>query len=161
VVDGDWARVPPLALRGVAYADAIAAGLAKVGIADGRDGPLAGNADRLPLAAMGKQLASLRGRPMREFLRKLILAWVLAQHVRWSVVRNGDGTQRLRVTLDEGGWVRLRPGSRVIKPMRDRLATSLSLASVRRRQSASSRTMSAQWRWTTQTSANSLALSIS
>jgi hypothetical protein len=58
---------------------------------------------------------------------EIILSWVLAQHVRWSVARNGDGKQRLRVTLDEGGWTRLRLDGRAVSLMPDRIGTALAL----------------------------------
>ena len=52
---------------------------------------------------------------------------MLAQHVRWSVARNGDGKQRLRVTLDDEGWIQLRPTARGAALMADRIETTLSL----------------------------------
>jgi hypothetical protein len=79
---------------------------------------------------MSRRLDLLRGNPMRDLWRETILSSVLAQHIRWSVARNGDGTQRLHLDLDEGGWVRLRTDrSGPFGPTPDRLAAALSSAS--------------------------------
>jgi hypothetical protein len=122
--------IPGLALRALAFAEAMAAGLRESGVDNSPRGPLGGNADRLPLNALSRRLDLLRDKPMRDLWREIILSWVLAQHIRWSVARNGDGTQRLRLTLDEGGWVRLRADrSGPFGPTPDRLAACLSLAS--------------------------------
>jgi hypothetical protein len=122
--------VPGLALRALAFAEAMAAGLREAGIDNSPRGPLGGNADRLPLNGMSRRIEMLRGSSMRDLWREIILSWVLAQHIRWSVARNGDGTQRLRLALDEGGWVRLRADrSGPFGPTPDRLAAALSLAS--------------------------------
>jgi hypothetical protein len=60
---------------------------------------------------------------------EIIESWVLGQHVRWSVARSGDETQRLRLAVDEGGWVRLRSKlSGPFRPTPDRLATALALS---------------------------------
>lgn len=127
---GRVSSIPGLALRALAFAEAMAAGLREAGIDSSPRGPLGGNADRLPLNAMSRRLGSLRDHPMRDLWREIILSWVLAQHIRWSVARNGDGTQRLRLALDEGGWVRLRADrSGPFGPTPDRLAAALSLAS--------------------------------
>lgn len=86
------------------------------------------NPDRLPLATASKRLHTLGRASLHGFWEEIILSWVIAQHVRWSVTRNCDGIQRLRITLDEGGWVRLRPDSRTVNPINDRLGSALSLA---------------------------------
>jgi hypothetical protein len=123
-------RIPGLVLRSLAFAEAMAGGLRESGIDSSARGPLGGNADRLPLNAMSRNLGLLRDHSMRDLWREIILSWVLAQHIRWSVARNGDGTQRLRLALDEGGWVRLRADrSGPFGPTPDRLAACLSLAS--------------------------------
>jgi hypothetical protein len=122
-------NVPGLALRGLAYAEAIATALRAAGTDPSSHGPLGGHSDRLPLNAASRRFDALRSRPMNELWREVILSWVLAQHVRWSVARNGDRTQRLRLALDEGGWTRLRSGiSGPFGPTPDRLAAALSLA---------------------------------
>lgn len=123
-------RIPGLVIRSLAFAEAMAGGLRESGIDSSARGPLGGNADRLPLNAMSRHLGLLRDHSMRDLWREIILSWVLAQHIRWSVSRNGDGTQRLRLALDEGGWVRLRANrSGPFSPTPDRLAACLSLAS--------------------------------
>ncbi|MXP65613.1 hypothetical protein E0493_19885 [Roseomonas sp. M0104] len=122
-------RVPGLALRALAYTDAMAAGLRAAGLEGAARGHLGGHPDRLPLDRASRRLAALSGRPMRELWREVILSWVLAQHVRWSIARNGDGTQRLRLALDEGGWTRLRSGpAGIFGATPDRLWAALSLS---------------------------------
>jgi hypothetical protein len=61
---------------------------------------------------------------------EILEAWVIGQHVRWSVVRNGDDTQRLRIALGDRGWMRLRKGrlSGPFRPTLDRLGTAMALA---------------------------------
>jgi hypothetical protein len=122
-----WERVPGLALRGIAFAEAVASGVRALGPVPGIANPLGGAADRLPLSEASRQLRALKTQSMSALWKEIILSWVLAQHVRWSVARNGDGKQRLRVTLDEGGWTRLRTGSRSVALMPDRIGTALSL----------------------------------
>jgi hypothetical protein len=52
---------------------------------------------------------------------------VIGQHIYWAVGRSGDDTQRLRLMLDEGGWLSFyaQPGNARAPP--DRLATVLRL----------------------------------
>lgn len=123
----DWDAIPGLALRGVATSEAIATGVRGLGAGQGAANPLGGTPDRLPLSEASRQLRILKDQSMVSLWRELILSWVLAQHVRWSVARNGDGKQRLRVTLDEGGWIRLRSNGRAVSLMPDRIGTALSL----------------------------------
>ncbi len=106
---GDWGLVPPLTLRAVAFAEAITASVRHLGQGDEATRLLGGNPDRLPLATASKRLDRLGNASLYDLWEEIILSWVIAQHIRWSVARNGDGIQRLRITLDEGGWVRLRP----------------------------------------------------
>lgn len=49
-------------------------------------------------------------------------------HLYWAVGRSGDETQRLRLMLDEGGWLAFSSYGNA-NPTPDRLATLLSLAS--------------------------------
>ncbi|GJD34005.1 hypothetical protein [Methylobacterium aerolatum] len=123
-------RVPGLALRALAYADAMAVALSEAGVAAGRQGPLGGEPDRLPLSIASQRLKSARGRGLRSLWIEIIEAWVIGQHVRWSVARNGDGTQRLRIALGDRGWIRLRSGrlSGPFGPTSDRLWTAMALA---------------------------------
>ena len=88
---------------------------------------LGGPPDRLPLLEASRQLARLHDQPLPDLWRELILSWVLAQHVRWSIARNDDGKQRLRLTLDDEGWIQLRPTARGAALMADRIETTLSL----------------------------------
>jgi hypothetical protein len=127
VWQGEWDDIPRLALRGIATSEAIASSVRTFKAAQGAMNPLAGTLDRLPLSEASRQLRLFEGQSMRSLWMEIILSWVLAQHVRWSVARNGDGKQRLRVTLDEGGWTRLRPNARAVAIMPDRIETALSL----------------------------------
>lgn len=84
--------------------------------------------DRLPLGLMLARLTDVRDRPAREMLTEIVEAWVFGQHLRWSVMRGGDGKQRLRVGLDEGGWKLLRGDmSATFGPTPDRLRSALRL----------------------------------
>jgi hypothetical protein len=123
-------RVPGLALRGLAYVHAMTRALRHSGVAGGLLGPLGGQPDRLPLETASNALQAARERSLGSVWAEIVERWVIGQHVRWSVARNGDGTQRLRVALDERGWVRLRKGepSGPFGPTPDRLATALALA---------------------------------
>ena len=72
------------------------------------------------------RIADLRDRPAREMLTEMVEAWVFGQHLRCSVMRGGDGKQRLRVGLDEGGWKLLRRDtSATFGPTPDRLQSAL------------------------------------
>lgn len=85
--------------------------------------------DRLPIGLMLSRIQALRHRPADQLLREIVEAWVFGQHVRWSIARSGDGKQRLRVTLDEGGWVFLRGKlSGAFSPTPDRLLSALRLS---------------------------------
>ncbi|WP_411902301.1 hypothetical protein [Methylorubrum thiocyanatum] len=123
-------RVPGLALRALAYADGMAAALSEAGVLAGRQGPLGGEPDRLPLFTARQRLRAARDRSLKSLWAEIIEAWVIGQHVRWSVARNGDGTQRLRIALGDRGWIRLRAGrlSGPFAPTSDRLWTAMALA---------------------------------
>ncbi|MHC2001804.1 hypothetical protein ACYQR9_15380 [Methylobacterium sp. CM6241] len=124
------ARVPGLALRALAYANAMTTALSEAGVLAGIQGPLGGPPDRLPLAVASQRLRAAHDRSLRSLWAEIIEAWVIGQHVRWSVARNGDGTQRLRIALGERGWMRLRKGrlSGPFGPTSDRLWTAMALA---------------------------------
>lgn len=122
-------RVPGLALRGLAYADAMTLSLLASGIPAGGHGPLGGQPDRLPLSVAHRRLQVARGRSLMSLWSEVLEAWVIGQHVRWSVARNGDDTQRLRIALGDRGWIRIRKGdpSGPFRPTSDRLWTALAL----------------------------------
>lgn len=123
-------RVPGLALRALAMADAMTVALRSKGSLSAETGPLGGQADRLPLLLARKRLHAARDRSLKGLWLEMVEAWVIGQHVRWSVVRNGDGTQRLRIALGDRGWIRLRKGlSGPFGPTPDRLSTALALSS--------------------------------
>ena len=123
-------RVPGLALRALAYAHAMTSALSESGVSAGIQGPLGGPPDRLPLSVASRRLRTAYDRSLRSLWAEIIEAWVIGQHVRWSVARNGDGTQRLRIALGERGWMRLRKGrlSGPFAPTSDRLWTAMTLA---------------------------------
>jgi hypothetical protein len=93
--------------------------------------------ERLPLSRARAEAEARASVPVKEFMRHVIEAWVLAQHAYWSVGRGladaragGNKLLRLRVILDEGGWA-LTPGAVAGKPPRptpDRLHTAITLA---------------------------------
>jgi len=103
---------------------------ASVGVcrAMGEDGDLfGGQPDRLPLMWLSRRLRSGGSLSMREACELIVSELLIGQHVYWAVGRSGDDTQRLRIVLDEGGWVALRSGGRS-NPTPDRLYTLLELA---------------------------------
>lgn len=92
--------------------------------------------ERLPLARAQTEAAVRTHASAPEFIRHVLESWVLAQHAYWSVGRGladaragGRTLLRLRIFLDEGGWV-LAPGAaaKAPRPTPDRLATAISLA---------------------------------
>jgi len=106
--NGDHEQLPRLCLNAIGIAAAITDALHDLG-EGGMDDLLGGPSDRLPLALASLRLGKLSDMSMLDLWREIIESWVLAQHARWSVARSGDETQRLRVAVDEGGCVRLRP----------------------------------------------------
>jgi hypothetical protein len=92
--------------------------------------------DRLPLFRARREVKAREGAPARNFIRHVLESWVLAQHAYWSIGRglgdaraHGKTILRLKVVLDEGGWIHA-PGvsnSPVPVPTPDRLATALNL----------------------------------
>jgi len=94
--------------------------------------------ERLPLARARKEAFARTQMSIPEFVRHIFESWVLAQHAYWSVGRGladararGRVLLRLRIILDEGGWM-LTPGAptgRPPQPTPDRLQTAITLAS--------------------------------
>ena len=93
--------------------------------------------DRLPLARAKRDAANFSDLPIKDFMRHVIEAWVLAQHTYWSIGRgladaraNGKQILRLRIVMEEGGWALSSGRGRVngtFWPTGDRLETALSL----------------------------------
>ena len=86
-----------------------------------------GQADRLPLTRLSRRLRGGGALPMRDACELVISELLIGQHVYWAIGRSGDDTQRLRIVLDEGGWVALH-GAGHANPTPDRLYTLLELA---------------------------------
>ncbi|MEJ7926021.1 hypothetical protein WG908_04535 [Sphingobium sp. AN641] len=86
-----------------------------------------GQADRLPLARLSERMRSGGILPMRDACELVVSELLIGQHVYWAIGRSGDDTQRLRIVLDEGGWVALH-GAGHANPTPDRLFTLLELA---------------------------------
>jgi hypothetical protein len=127
--EAEFDTLPGLALKAIAFAADMTEALMKLGEYGGLDGLLGGDFDRLPLELLVKRLAALGDAPLNELWNEIVESWVLGQHVTWSVARSGDETQRLRVAIDEGGWVRLWPKlSGPFRPTPDRLQTALALS---------------------------------
>jgi hypothetical protein len=94
-------------------------------------------AERLPLMRAQTEFAARAHASVTALVRHVLESWVLAQHAYWSVGRGladaragGSPLLRLRVILDEGGWM-LAPGAygaRAPRPTPDRLETAISLA---------------------------------
>ena len=83
--------------------------------------------DRLPMRWMAARLDGAGALPMYEAAELILSELVIGQHVFVAVGRSGDDTQRLRVVLDERGWVALQ-GAGHANPTPDRLSTLLELA---------------------------------
>ncbi|MBN8889594.1 MAG: hypothetical protein BGP12_20295 [Rhodospirillales bacterium 70-18] len=127
---GDGAVLPGLCLKSFAVVRAISRGLRRQGVPRAAGNPLDGRPDRLPFGSLERQLDGLSDRPLVELWRQVIENWVIGQHVHWSAVRGGDGKKRLRIALDDGGWIRVRKSaSGWFRPTEDRLLTMLSLGS--------------------------------
>jgi hypothetical protein len=86
-----------------------------------------GQADRLPLDGLRRRVERMADLPFEDGLQTILSEWVIGQHIYWAVGRSGDDTQRLRLMLDEGGWLSFyaQPGNARATP--DRLATVLRL----------------------------------
>lgn len=93
--------------------------------------------ERLPIARAQLEAGTRTDASVAELMRHVLESWVLAQHAYWSVGRGladaragGRMLLRLRVILDEGGWI-LAPGAssgNPPQPTPDRLETLISLA---------------------------------
>jgi hypothetical protein len=92
--------------------------------------------ERLPLWRARAEFDPIAHQDPRAWICHVIEAWVLAQHLFWSVGRGladarggGKTLLRLRVTMEEGGWKLLPGASAGSKPEAtpDRLATVMSL----------------------------------
>ena len=125
LVDGidsetQWER-PDLCLLGLRAALAICRSM-------GAGEDLFGGArDRLATRWMLARLDGAGALAMSEAAELILSELVIGQHVFVAVGRSGDDTQRLRVVLDEGGWVALQ-GAGHANPTADRLSTLLELA---------------------------------
>ncbi len=86
-----------------------------------------GQPDRLPLKRVSERLRSSAGLGMRDACELIVSEMLIGQHVYWAIGRSGDDTQRLRIVLDEGGWIALH-GAGHANPTPDRLGTLLELA---------------------------------
>lgn len=112
---------PDLALDGLRVA------LAICGEIDGDVRLYGGAPDRLPLGRARSRAERIARLPLGDGLEILLSEWVIGQHLYWAVGRSGDETQRLRLMLDEGGWLAFSGyGNANATP--DRLSTLLSLA---------------------------------
>lgn len=85
-----------------------------------------GAADRLPLRRALQRARRIADLPLVDGFEILLSEWVIGQHLYWAVGRSGDDTQRLRLMLDEGGWLAFSSYANA-NPTPDRLATLLSL----------------------------------
>lgn len=126
----DRDALPGLCLKSFAVVHAVSRGLRQQGVPKAAGAPLDGRPDRLPFGILERQLDELRDRPLAALWRRVIENWVIGQHVHWSAVRGGDGKKRLRIALDDRGWIRVRSHtSGWFRPTDDRLLTMLSLGS--------------------------------
>ncbi|AJD44183.1 hypothetical protein RGR602_PC00136 (plasmid) [Rhizobium gallicum bv. gallicum R602sp] len=126
---GSYETIPGLVLSALGYVQAMYAALKQEGADDGRLGELGGRSDRFPISLQHRRLLSLTEATVETLWRELIETWVIGQHVRWSVARNGDGTQRLRLALGDSGWLSVHKRlSGPFGPTPDRLLSALSLA---------------------------------
>jgi hypothetical protein len=114
---------PDLALEGIKSAVLIARSEASP--TEGYSGQL----DRLPLTLLSERLEQMATFSLREGFEIILSEWIIGQHIYWAVGRSGDDTQRLRIMLDEGGWLSFysTPGNARATP--DRLETVLRLLS--------------------------------
>jgi hypothetical protein len=129
-VDESYDQLPSLALNAIFSAAIICDALRNLGAAANQSNLTGGPSDRLPLSHALRVIHRMADESLGALWREIIESWVLGQHVRWAVARSGDETQRLRVAIDEGGWIRLRSKmSGPFRPTPDRLNTALALSS--------------------------------
>lgn len=88
---------------------------------------ISGQSDRLPLSRALQRADLMAELPVAEALEILISEWLIGQHIYWAVGRSGDNTQRLRLSLEEGGWTAVMINDGFPVPTPDRLRTVLSL----------------------------------
>ena len=112
---------PDLALSGLRIALTVCGEIA------GDERLYGGAVDRLPLARALTRAQRIAALPVRDGFETLLSEWVIGQHLYWAVGRSGDETQRLRLMLDEGGWLAFSSYGNA-NPTPDRLVTLLTLA---------------------------------
>jgi hypothetical protein len=88
-----------------------------------------GQADRLPLDNLLTRFEKMADVPFLEGLQTILSECVIGQHIYWAVGRSGDDTQRLRLMLDEGGWLSFYADPGNARATADRLQTALRLMS--------------------------------
>jgi hypothetical protein len=88
-----------------------------------------GQPDRLPLDRLLARVDKMADLAFDEALEVIISEWVIGQHIYWAVGRSGDDTQRLRLMLDEGGWLSFYANPGNARATADRLQTLLRLMS--------------------------------
>lgn len=86
-----------------------------------------GQTDRLPLDVLVARLEKMADLLFIEGLYVILSEWVIGQHIHWAVGRSGDDTQRLRLMLDEGGWLSFYADPGNVRTTADRLQTVLRL----------------------------------
>lgn len=106
--------------------DGIKAALAIARTAPNRES-YKGQTDRLPLDRLLERVNYMADVPFEEGLEIVLSEWVIGQHIYWAVGRSGDDTQRLRLTLEEGGWLSFYADPGNARATADRLATLLRL----------------------------------
>ncbi len=111
---------PELALDGLKAALAIASEATDTE-------PYQGQIDRLSLSTLLARLDQMRTLSFEEGLETILAEWVIGQHVYWAVGRSGDDMQRLRLMLDEGGWLSFYAAPGNARATADRLQTTLRL----------------------------------
>jgi hypothetical protein len=118
--DERQSKHPELAMDGVKAALAIARA------APNRDS-YKGQTDRLPLDRLLERVDHMADVPFEEGLEILLSEWLIGQHIYWAVGRSGDDTQRLRLTLEEGGWLSFYADPGNARATEYRIATLLRL----------------------------------
>jgi hypothetical protein len=116
------ANHPELAIDGIKAALAIARA------ASNRES-YQGQPDRLPLDRLLARVDKMAELAFDEALEVIVSEWVIGQHIYWAVGRSGDDTQRLRLMLDEGGWLSFYANPGNARATADRLQTLLRLMS--------------------------------
>ncbi len=124
----DPTRIPGLAVRSFAVAKAVSDALTLVDLPQASQRVIDGRPDRLPMSLMSTRLEAISERPRASMWAEIIEGWVIGQHVHWSAVRGRDGKHRLRIGLEEAGWMRVRKrATGNFFPTPDRLFTMLAL----------------------------------